>query len=382
MVGTVRILQIIATSRASHGGPSAGAIALNAALTAGGAEAFLLCAAYEMGPDGRLIPDSPKSPRPTVLEYSPSRPFALMSSLSLFKAIWSMTPTADLIHIHGQYLAPNVMAYVAARRFGKPHGVQAHGTMEPYQRERSRWKKLVFDTLIGRRLIRTARYVLFASASEAERALDLVPSDQALVHPLGASLVTVAEQEPLDMALPRREKVVLYLGRLAAKKRPDMLIEAWSRVQNAESVLVIAGPEEDYTVADLERAARSAGVSESVRIVGAVDAYQKAWLYRASGTFALPSENENFGLSVAEAMVAGCHVVTTDQVATSDHLRLANSGTVFKVGDFEALVSALRSAMDNENMIRESGELARRYAESTFSWPALADVIVAQAKSR
>jgi glycosyltransferase involved in cell wall biosynthesis len=376
----MKILQVIASRDTGFGGPSNGAVSLHLALRARGVDGKLLSAEYGFGGHRIARPSRSKSTDHNIA-LPASRPYSLMGSRQLRKRLMVETKDADLVHIHGQYLLPNVYAYLAANRYSVAYGVQAHGSMEPYQRGKSRLRKWLYNKLIGDRIVRGAKYVLFASGSEAQRASDIVRGGQALVQPLGASLAeTPRRPDRLDATLPERSRVYLFLGRLASKKRPDLLTRAWATARELDEILVVAGPDEDFTAETLAALAEELGCAGSVLFLGPVDPAEATWLYAHAGTFVLPSENENFAITIAEGMLAGCHVITTDQVAAHEHLLRSRTGQVIPVGDFEALVDSLRrarrAATDHVSSLR-----SKDYAERELSWGNLAETLIEVVKS-
>ena len=136
-------------------------------------------------------------------------------------------------------------------------------------------------------------------------------------------------------------------------------------------MLIIAGPDSFYTRASLGELADELGVSDSVAVVGPVDGGAKSWVYRNCATYVLPSLNENFGITVAEAMLAGCHVVTTTEVAAHEHLHAANSGSVLRDCSVEELADALLRALTNTAKTRHSGDAAHAYASHHLTWDSL-----------
>jgi glycosyltransferase involved in cell wall biosynthesis len=97
-----------------------------------------------------------------------------------------------------------------------------------------------------------------------------------------------------------------YVGRLHAEKGLDLAIEGLASVLSRDAqrdvrlVLVGDGP----AMMQLRAAARTAGVSDRVVFCGFSD---RPWeLYPGIDFFLLPTRDESFGLSLAEAMACGC----------------------------------------------------------------------------
>lgn len=382
----IRVTQVNAVIAEIYGGPSIGSVALNAKLRELGVDATLYSTALN-GARGTQL-DAAERARFVAIGaqtelFEPAWPSVLQNGRGFFRTILREAAGTDLIHIHGQYQLPHIYAYLAAKRAGVPYGVQVHGGLEPYQRAKSRWKKRIYNRLVGNRILRDAAYVHFSSPSEAQRARDVVRPDQELVVPLGASLPAERPVHSLTGVVGgNRGSIVLFLGRLTRKKRPDLLLDAWARADRPEgALLIVAGPDEDVSVSQLRSQAERLGIANSVLFPGQVSGPEKAWLYRHSGTFVLASENENFGLTIGEAMLGGCHVVASKGVAASEFLRLAGSGAVLSEMTSESLATSLGQALKDPEMVKESGKRAAVYASERLSWEPLAKAIAAKASS-
>lgn len=385
-MNSVNIVQVNAVVAEYYGGPSVGSVALNAELRRLGAFATL----YSTGLNGSAgtVIDQDELQRLTssgasLVIHRPAWPWFMQNGRGMLTSIFKAARTSDLIHIHGQYHLPHIYAYLAARWFGVPYGIQPHGALEPYQRAKSKYRKKLYNFIIGGRILRQASYVHFASLSEAERAEDVVRVNQRIVIPLGASLPPEQPIRALTSELERRRRgeVVLFLGRLTKKKRPDLLLSAWAGAKRpAGALLIVAGPDADVTRRELRQQAERLGISDSVVFSGQVTGPEKAWLYRRCGTFVLASENENFGLTVVEAMLGGCHVIASTQVASSKFLVESSSGSVLSSMTSESLATAVSHALANEALIVDSGRRASLFALERLNWKPLASALLERAR--
>lgn len=111
-------------------------------------------------------------------------------------------------------------------------------------------------------------------------------------------------------------KLVLFLGRLSEKKSPDLLLQAFAMISRGERGgnlrLVFAGPDEGLQKR-LSLMAERLGVASRVLFCGPLFGEVKWAAYRDADVFVLPSQNENFGNSAAEAIAAGTPVIVTDR---------------------------------------------------------------------
>ena len=108
--------------------------------------------------------------------------------------------------------------------------------------------------------------------------------------------------------LPIDAYVVVSTGRLTAEKNQRVLIEALVDLPAAHLALAGVGPEYDALV----NLADSRGVAERVHFLGEVSRHHIADVLAAGDVFAFASRTETFGLSVAEAALAGLPVVAND----------------------------------------------------------------------
>jgi glycosyltransferase involved in cell wall biosynthesis len=163
--------------------------------------------------------------------------------------------------------------------------------------------------------------------------------------------------------------VILFLGRLSSKKSPDLLLEAFaSLTKEAEGKnlrLVFAGPDEGGMRSLLEENAAQFGVSTRVLFAGPIFGEAKWAAYRDADLFVLPSQNENFGNTAAEATAAGTPVIVTEQCGIAPLLS-GVAGLVVR-HDAGALASAIKSVM-SEPGLRERLEAGCSQVTARLGW--------------
>lgn len=123
----------------------------------------------------------------------------------------------------------------------------------------------------------------------------------------------VGEPQAQPLGYKPSRPFVFTMGYVNKKKNFHTLL---SLLQQPELELVIAGrlDEPDY-VKGLEKKAEDMGVSDRVNVLGPVSEEDKAWYYRHSQAFALPSLAEGFGAPVVEAMKFGKPIFLSDRTS-------------------------------------------------------------------
>jgi glycosyltransferase involved in cell wall biosynthesis len=255
----------------------------------------------------------------------------------------------DVVHIFGLYdlLGPAVAA--SSRKRSLPYVLEPIGMFVPIVR--SLWLKRMYHAIWGRRLLEEASAVVATSKREAEElAAGGVAQSKVVLRRNG---VEVPASWPARGTFRKAhgispdEKLVLFLGRLSAKKSPDLLLRAFaeltSRSTGIPMTLVFAGPDERGEKTKLGELAGQLGVRAKVQFVGLVFGENKWAAYRDADVFVLPSQNENFGNTAAEAVAAGTPVIVTEQCGVAP-LLAEEAGLVVR-HDQEALAGALERVL-------------------------------------
>jgi glycosyltransferase involved in cell wall biosynthesis len=272
----------------------------------------------------------------------------------------------DVVHIFGLYdlLGPAVAAACRVRKL--PYVLEPIGMFVPIVR--SLRMKGLYHLVWGRRMFEGATAVIATSDQEAEElAAGGVPGAKIMLRRNG---VEAPESWPeagtfrKARGIPEGTKLVLYLGRLSAKKSPDLLLRAFAellrRSRGMEAMVVFAGPDEGGMTAQLEQMASQLGVRTRVQFTGAVFGADKWAAYRDADIFVLPSQNENFGNTAAEAVAAGTPVIVTEQCGIGP--LLADEAGLVVRHDAAAVSEALLRVLD-EGQLR--ARLARGCAKVT-----------------
>lgn len=288
---------------------------------------------------------------------------ALTFNPDLMKYCSASLAKHDVVHIYGLYdLFGPAVAFFCRRRH-IPYVVEPMGMFRPIVRN-FRAKRL-YHALLGNRLLHGAHRVIATSEQERQ---ELVTGG---INPV--RIVVRRNGIEIPVSLPPagtfREKwkispqtrLVLFLGRLVPKKSPDLLLEAfalWHRetLHATDSILVFAGPEEnDAYLARLKSLAAASGIADNVLFTGPLYDDAKWAAYRDADVFVLPSQNENFGNSAAEAMACGTPVILTDQCGIAPIVD-GRAGLVVP-HDSRPLAAALK-------MLLDGGSLARQFRDA------------------
>lgn len=221
-----------------------------------------------------------------------------------------------------------------------PYVVFPHGMLDPYFKRAfpmKHVKKWGYWLLAQYWILRAAHRVLFTSAAEAALAKQSFSLHRwcAQVVPYGAS-GPEGDPETYKRAFFAHcpslagEPYLLFLGRIHPKKGCDLLVDAFARIaqQAPKLQLVFAGPDQIGWRAELVAKASAAGIADRLHWTGMIRGDQKWGAYFGCEAFILPSHQENFGISVAEALACGKPVLLADKVNIAADIRAAGAAFV------------------------------------------------------
>lgn len=358
-----------------YGGPSKVAVEMCRALRATGVEAELLATDADGG--NRLAVPLEEA---TSWDGVPARFFrrylgeGLKASPGLAAWLRREIRSYDVLHVHAFFSFSTLAAAILARDHHVPYFIQPHGTLEGWSVSQKTFRKRLFRALGGSGALRGAQAALFTTERE-RRETALPGSDpRSEVVPLGVDETLFSEPRPetLERALLPAgvtEPFALFLGRLHPKKRLEELLSAFEDVTRAPALarwtLVLAGDGDPSYVEPLKRRFEVPGSEGRIRFPGWVSGLDRERLLRLSSVSLLLSSQENFALSVAEAMACGRAVVVSEEVGVADDVRRHDAGWVVPTERFAA---ALAEALSNDSERSRRGANGRRLAEAEYRW--------------
>jgi glycosyltransferase involved in cell wall biosynthesis len=135
--------------------------------------------------------------------------------------------------------------------------------------------------------------------------------------------------------------------------------------------LVICGPDDEGYTAELERVAHRHGVTSQLHFEGPVQGDDK-WALLAGARFViLPSDNENFGNVVLEAMAVGRPVIVTEHVGAARIVRESEAGLVC-AAEPAAVRAAMQALWENASLADAHGRSGRACVQQRFGWQQVA----------
>ncbi|WP_448608986.1 glycosyltransferase family 4 protein [Geodermatophilus sp. URMC 60] len=278
------------------------------------------------------------------------------------------TRPVDVVHAHqGEDLATLPLARLAARRHRCPLVVTVHcsvGHTLTGRGPRTRLLRALGGWVERSALRRADAVVVLTDRTAAALAADGVPAGRVQTIPSGFDPALFSGGSPDVFPGVGRPRIG-YVGRLAPQKRADRLVEAFGRMREPASLVVVGdGP-------DRERVQALAAGLPRAHLTGFVEHPAVPAVLASLDVLVLPSAYEEMGSVLTEAMASGLPVVASDVGGIPEVVRHGETGLLVPPGDVDALAAALdRLAADPGLRARLS--VGARARAMDYAWPRLA----------
>ena len=290
----------------------------------------------------------------------------------------SLLRDTDLLVVHSLFRAHAdfAMRWAAERR--KHYWVVPHGCWDPWGMAHHWIRKEAWMVAVGHRYVANADWVIFASRREAEKANRWTRGARITVAPFPVSLPALARQDAArqslrkKLAIPERDRILMYVGRLHSMKRPQSVLQAFLRAEIQNLTLVFVGRDDDVTRAELAHALPSFAAGR-VRFAGLLDGEDLDEAFLAADGLISLSYRENFGFSVAEACAYALPIIVTPGHDLAHDMPTGlgpGNGVGWLLPDLSeaAAAQAIREfATTSEAQLRKIGQTGRRWVADHLS---------------
>lgn len=233
--------------------------------------------------------------------------------------------------------------------------------------------RLAFTNFKERRLLSTAKIVFVPSRTAARMVRDEgIPDERIALVPPGFLPSKVRKKIPVGLEARIVGKIVLLgVGPFLPRKGMDVAVlamkEISARYPNVHLVLVGSGPESGY----LSELIRVHGLENAVTMTGFIRDDEYAGVLAKTGILLKPGrEREDdagtLGTTLMEAAWSGIPVIAGRVAGSEEVVRTGFSGILVPPGRVEALVEAVASLVQADDLRLRMGKNAREMARREF----------------
>ncbi|WP_328523106.1 glycosyltransferase [Kribbella sp. NBC_00359] len=216
---------------------------------------------------------------------------------------------------------------------------------------------------------------VIATATDEVRELLALGAPAHSLHVVPCGVEIFEPSPPQEQWWHGRGGRILSLGRLVERKGVDTVVQAVSRVPDAELV-VAGGPihafDDDPEVRRLRAEATRLGVADRVHLVGAVARRDVAALIRSADLVVCTPWYEPFGIVPLEAMACGKPVVASAVGGLLDTVVDGVTGIHVPPRDPGRLAAVLNDLLHNSPLCKELGRAGLERVERKYTWAKVA----------
>ncbi|MCP4970625.1 MAG: glycosyltransferase [Arcobacter sp.] len=155
---------------------------------------------------------------------------------------------------------------------------------------------------------------------------DINIEQKVVYNPYDIDKINLLAEESIKYPI-NKEKSIITVGSLGSRKNHQLLIKAFSKIDDKEYKLYILGKGEEES--SLRSLAKELGIEKKVVLLG-FDNNPYKYLSK-SNIFVLSSNSEGFPNVLAEAMVCGCSVISTDCLSGPREILAPSSDVNFQL---------------------------------------------------
>jgi glycosyltransferase involved in cell wall biosynthesis len=283
---------------------------------------------------------------------------------------------AHIVHIHAIW---EQLLHVSARSAQKrniPYILTPHGMLDPWSLAQNKWAKKLMMTWRIRRNLDRAAALHFTSNTERDLTAPLKLRAPKIVEPIGLEMADYEHLPPGGTFRQRYPQIgdrplILFLGRIHPGKGLEHLVPALAQADVPGAMLAVVGPDSENFRGVIEGLVEKHGLKDRVIFTGFLDGVDRLAALSDADLFCLPSDHENFGMSIVEALAAGVPVLISDHVAIWREIVDANVGAA-TAPETAAVARELHRWLTDAALRKTAAENARSFVWSRYDWDQIA----------
>lgn len=300
---------------------------------------------------------------------------------------WKSVKSADVIHIMGYWNLLSVFIGFLARMAKTPYVLCPAGEFASVGSPRPIMR--LFHNIVGKSLIKGASGYIAITQLERNLIAQIARLPEASVPVFANAVAQPVLALGRNLANMPNEPYILFMGRLAPVKGPDLLLQAYLGTAVAHHYpLVLAGP--DFGMQEeLEKLLENSRLKKNVHFVGFLDEQQRTEAYQHALMLVIPSRSEAMSLVALEAGIVGTPLLLTDTCGF-DEVQEIGGGCVV-TPTVAGISEGLEKMLSDVGDLSQKGERLRTFVSEHYSWPVIvaamldyfeSELLVSQTRSK
>ena len=299
---------------------------------------------------------------------------ALNISFDLMKAFQENLSNFDVIHLHSWRQFVDYVVCKYASKNNCPYVIHVHGGL--FHTDKLT-REIFYQLIYGKKLLRNASRAIAISSTEAQQMFELgVPKEKINIVHNGIDLELYSKLPSngnfkQKFKIGEETKLITYFGRIDQTKGIDFLITAFAyaiQTLGLKNVkLALCGPDFGF-LSKVSTLVKNYEISDKVLITGMLSEKEKLSGYVDADLVVYPEIFNVWGLVVMEAAACGKPVIVSETNHMANIVKKGKFGFTIKYGDVKSFARLLKSALVDENTLKNMGLNGKTFVNNNFSW--------------
>lgn len=268
------------------------------------------------------------------INFSGRYPDNLLEEISNYEAVASVIAHSysfDIIHSHDWLTYP---AGIFAKQItGRPLVIHVHAT--DFDRSRGNVNPTVYN--IEKRGMDMADHIITVSDLTRNIVIEKYHIDSRKVTTVHNAVEPLPNVESFKK-LPKKDKIITFLGRITMQKGPEYFVESAARVlQRTKNVRFVMAGNGDMMDGMIRMVAEK-GIADRFHFTGFLKGRDVYEMLAQSDVYVMPSVSEPFGISPLEAMQVGTPTIISKQSGCAE---VVSNSIKVDYWDVEAMSDAM-----------------------------------------
>ena len=294
-------------------------------------------------------------------------PIPIYPLLRFFRVLKS----SNLVHIIDHWSGLNILSVIFCVVSKTPYIYSPCGALKPIGR--NILIKKLYNFIFLKFFLNNAKYIFAVTKKEkSEIALLSKKNLKIKVVPNGIwdksetnFKIDIRTKKKLEYLI-KPKKFILFVGRLSYIKGPDILFEAFLKINNRDQYsLVYAGPDENMK-GDILKKLRNLPNIKNVIFLGSVTPKVRNFCMKNALLTVIPSRREAMSMVALETSILGTPFIATESCGLADFL-INKAGFICEPNS-KSISKRLNFLLNNPEKICITGKNAKSYVRKNYTW--------------
>ena len=278
---------------------------------------------------------------------------------------------SNVVHIIDHWSGLNIISIIFCLLTNTPYIFSPCGALRPIGK--NILIKKIYNFVFLQFILNNAKYIFAVNNKEKEEIIYLTKKKLDIkIIPNGIWIDSekissnyFQTKSKLNLLAPSK-KFILFVGRLSYVKGPDLLFEAFLKINKRDKFsLIYAGPEDNMKEKILKKLAKNSSI-QNVYFLGSVNTQLRNFYMKNAILTVIPSRREAMSIVALETSILGTPFLATSSCGLDDFI--SNSAGFICEPNAISIAKSLNNLLEDKTKNKEIGNNAKTYVLKNYTW--------------